>query len=195
MKQAYQYLSQIFYELSKNYEIQNKLRDEFLNYWKENDEISYETVAKTSQLPYLDKVVNEALRVIIMGPAFDRVCLKSDGYSLEPFSNFKIPFGISVFAPSYALVHDEKYFDHPFTFNPYRVVKDFPSEGLGFEIGARSCIGEKFSIIVLKTAVLRVLKNFKVSKCENTPENLTVNRRAFILQQQKLANKYNVEFI
>lgn len=148
-------------------------------------------MAQTSALPYLDKVVSEALRVNILGPVFDRVCKKPDGYSLEPYSNFKIPFGMSVFAPSYALVHDEKYFEDPFTFNPDRVVENFPLGGLGFGYGARICIGERFALLNLKTAILQVLTDFKVAKSENTPEKLTISRRSFILQyNEKLLVKF-----
>lgn len=53
-------------------------------------------------------------------PFLDRVCEEKNGYSLQPYSDFKIPFGMPVLIPIYPLGYDEKYFDEPLKFNPDR---------------------------------------------------------------------------
>lgn len=136
----------------------------------------------STKLPYLDCVLQEVLRMNILGPALDRVCSKSDGYSLEPYSDFIIPPGMTVFVPSYALVHDEKYFSTPWTFNPDRFSENSSKISFPFGCGPRTCLGERLALIILKTAIIKVLKDFRVSKSEKTPEKLTINYRAYMLQ-------------
>lgn len=67
-------LSFIIYELSKNLKIQEKLRGEIEEYFVKNEKVSYEAVATPTLLPYLDRVVQEALRLHTIGSHIDRVC-------------------------------------------------------------------------------------------------------------------------
>jgi cytochrome P450 len=183
----------LFYTLSKNLDVQQKLRTEIQDYLRKNDEISYDMVATASKLPYLDRVIQEVMRMNILGPALDRLCSKKDGYSLEPYSDFVIPPGMAVFIPSYAIMHDEKYFNNPWSFNPDRSSNDISSSlNFSFGCGPRSCIGERMALMVLKTAIINVLKDFRVAMNENTPDKLTINNRAYMLQYNE---NLTVDFI
>lgn len=178
-------LSYVFHELALNPEIQQKLKIEIQNYFVENQEISYEAVAHPNMLPYLDNVVNETFRRYNTLPFIDRVCTKLDGYSLEPYSDFKIPFGFPVLIPIHALSHDEKYFEDPWKFNPERFEKEIQQGSyLPLGLGPKTCIGGRFATIILKTAILRVLKDFCIEQCEKTIPNLKIHKRAILNQPE-----------
>lgn len=181
-------LSFILHDLCKNLEVQGKLRAEIQKYFKENSKISYETVAIPSTLPYLDRVVQESLRIHTISCHVDRVCTKPDGYSLEPLSSFIIPCGMPVLIPLYGLAHDEKYYSDPWTFNPDRSDVDSRGKALPFGSGLRSCIGERLALIIIKTALVKILKDFRVEPNAKTPENLTIGKKAFILYYNEILN-------
>jgi cytochrome P450 family 6 len=180
-----------FYELSKNQEIQDRLRAEIKNYLAENDgKFSYESVANNSVMPYLHQVMNETMRMYSLLPALDRKCIDPNGYSLEPLSNFKIPFGMPVFIPIYGLERDEKYFPNPLKYDPDRFapenIANIPSYcHIPFGIGPRYCLGERLGWIQTKTALCNILKEFRVELSENTPKNIKLKKNAFLIQPEK----------
>lgn len=115
----------------------------------------------------------------------DRVCNKVDGYSLEPYSSFKIPQGMTIMLPLHGLARDEEYLDDPWIFNPDRFEANIPTHAaLPFGIGPRSCPGERFAMIILKAALVNVLKNFRIEMNEKTPKVLKINKRASILRYE-----------
>lgn len=97
------------YELSKNQEIQNRLREEIKECLEKNDgNVTYETL---QGMEYLNMVTLEVLRLYPTLPFLDRECTLSkgeEGYSLEPYSNFKIPNGMPIYISTYALQKDPK---------------------------------------------------------------------------------------
>lgn len=179
-------LSYIFYELSRNQIIQQKLSYEIQKFIDENGKISYEAVATTNVLPYLDRVVEEALRLHTIGSHVDRVCTKPDGYSFEPVSSFKVQCGMPVLIPLYGLAHDEKYFEAPMEFNPDR--ENNGKIALPFGSGQRRCIGERLALIIIKTAVAKILRDFTLEVNEKTPKALTISKNSFILQYNEVLN-------
>lgn len=175
------------FELGRNLKVQEKLSNEIQKYFNENQELTYEAVANPDKMPYLNQVVKEVLRLHPIAPMLDRVCTKPDGYSLEPYGNFKIPHGMQVVIPAHALAHDEKFFKDPSTFDPDRYAGEKKyGAAFPFGAGARSCIGERFALIVVKTAIVKILKNFKIEMNEKTPRKLTINKRSFFLTYNDL---------
>jgi cytochrome P450 family 6 len=123
-------------------------------------------------------------------PALDRKCIDPNGYSLEPLSNFKIPFGMPVFIPIYGLERDEKYFPNPLKYDPDRFapenIANIPSYcHIPFGIGPRYCLGERLGWIQTKTALCNILKEFRVELSENTPKNIKLKKNAFLIQPEK----------
>lgn len=118
-------LSFAMYEIAKNQNIQSKLRSEIKNtLLYTGGKVTYDTVMDIVKMPYLHQVVHETLRLYAILPMIERICVNPNGYSLEPFSEFKIPYGMPVFIPCYAIQRDEKYFANPLKFDPERFSKE-----------------------------------------------------------------------
>lgn len=96
-------------ELAKHPECQERLRKEIHDVLLQYDKnICYEAVIK---MEYLHMVIYEAMRFYPTLPFLDRECTLTDGrthFSMEPYSDFKIPNGMPVYIPAYALHRDPK---------------------------------------------------------------------------------------
>ncbi|KAG4073635.1 hypothetical protein HA402_000859 [Bradysia odoriphaga] len=106
-------LNFILYELALHHEIQTKLRqeiDEVLNKGK----LLYES---TTEMKYLDSVVNEGLRKYPPLHLFIRRCVKD--YKI-PNTNLIIPRGTQCTIPVYSIHHDNEYYPQPDVFDPER---------------------------------------------------------------------------
>lgn len=60
-------------------------------------------------MQYLNQFIKELTRKYPSLPFLDRECFPPPGetnYSLEPYSSFKIPVGMPVYIPMYAIHHD-----------------------------------------------------------------------------------------
>lgn len=177
--------------MSKNQEIQNRLRAEIKeNLIKNNGKITYESISSNSVMPYLHQVLNETLRIYSVIPLLDRKCTDPNGYSMEPLSDFKIPFDMPVFIPIYGLARDEKYFPEPLKYNPDRFspenIENIPSCcHVPFGIGPRYCLGERLGWIQAKAAICNILKDFRIETTKNTPKDIKLKKNAFVIQSDK----------
>lgn len=109
------------FQLAKNQDIQARLRDEIKEMLQRHDgKITFEGVSNFSEMPYLQQVLNETLRLYSVLPALDRVCINPNGVSLEPISSFRIPCGMPIIIPIFGIGRDEKYFKNPLEYNPER---------------------------------------------------------------------------
>ena len=173
-----------------NENIQSKLRSELKeNLMKNDGKITYESVANPLELPYLHQVVNETFRMYPVLPALDRVCIEPKGVCLEPFSDFRVPFGMPIIIPIYGLERDEKYFEDPLTYNPDRFspenIQNIPAYSfIPFGTGPRSCIGERMGLIQTKMAICSILRDFRVEANERTPKEIKLKINANHIQSQ-----------
>lgn len=85
-----------------------------------NGEVNYFSVMDHTQMPYLHQIVLETLRLYPVLPYIDRECTDPNGYTLEPLSEFKIPFKMTVFIPIFGIHRDEKHCPNPMKFDPDR---------------------------------------------------------------------------
>lgn len=104
-----------------NDKIQDQVRSEIKQMLVKNEgKVTYDSMMNATDMPYLQQVINETLRLYPILPVMDRECIKPDGYSLEPFSDFKIPCGMPIYVPVFAIHRDEKNFPDPMKFDPDR---------------------------------------------------------------------------
>lgn len=179
------------YELSKNQELQARVREEIKEMLMRHDgKITFDAVANISELPLLHQAINETLRLYSVLPALDRVCINKSGVSLEPFSNFKIPYGMPILIPISGIGRDEKYFPDPLKYDPDRFSPDnidnIPScVHIPFGAGPRNCLGERMGLIQTKTALCTMFKDFRVEMTDKTPREIKFRKNANHLQSDQ----------
>lgn len=149
--------------------------------------VTYDAVMDTVQMPYLHQIFHETVRIYSILPVLDRECVNPEGYSLEPFSSFRIPHGMPIYVPFYAIQRDEKNFPEPLKFDPER----FSPENIGdikpftnfpFGSGPRSCIGERFALLQVKTGLVKILKDFRLETTDRTPKTIVLEKKAMLIQ-------------
>lgn len=122
---------------------------------------------RIAQLPYLNAVAQEVLRIypVAIG-CFARQVLQPfelDGYQLQPGT---------ILSPSIYLAHHRSaVYPEPETFRPERFLeRQFsPSEYLPFGGGVRRCIGAEFAKLELKLIVAMVLKHMRLEPIDRSP--------------------------
>ncbi|XP_065081392.1 probable cytochrome P450 6g2 isoform X1 [Ochlerotatus camptorhynchus] len=185
-------LSFTLYELTKNPEIQQRLREEIRSsILKYGRDLPYECLI--NEMPYLGMVISEAARLYPVLPFIERQCSLPDGatgYKLEPFHNFVVPNRMPVLVPIYAIHRDPKFFPDPLRFNPQRFSKEnldqiVPCSYMPFGVGPRTCLGSHFGILQIKVALVRLMSKFKVVRSPSTPETLTYRKNAFTLHSNE----------
>ncbi|GAB0089367.1 Cytochrome P450 [Sergentomyia squamirostris] len=178
-------ISFALYELSKQPELQEKLRKEIKEYKEKCKTIEYETI---KDMEYLHMVVQETLRLYPSLPFLDRLCIPVDGnesYSLEPYHKFSIPKGMPVYIPIIPIHRDAKYFPNPEKFIPERFSPENresndQNQFLAFGQGPRNCIGSRFGYFQVKLALFTILLNYRVEQCERTPIKIEFDKKSLI---------------
>lgn len=171
--------------------VQDRLRHEIKTMLaKTGGKVTYDALMNASEMPYLHQVIEETLRLYPIIPLLDRKCISPDGYSLEPYSNFKIPYGMPVYIPIFSLQRNEKYYPNPKKFDPDRFshgninnltqFTTFP-----FGAGPRNCIGERFGLMQVKTGIVKILKDFRLEPTEKTPKEIKLEKKALVMQAEQ----------
>ncbi|XP_050079645.1 cytochrome P450 6g1-like [Anopheles maculipalpis] len=185
-------LSFALYELTKNQQIQAKLREEIrLIVRKYGQDIPYEAYA--NEMPYLGMVISETARLYPVLPFIERQCnlpKGSTGYKLEPLHDYVIPNHMPVLIPIYAIHRDPKFFPDPIRFNPERFAKENldqiqPCTYMPFGVGPRTCLGSHFGTLQIKIALLKLLSKYRIDRSSSTPEVLTYRKNAFTLNSNE----------
>ncbi|RWS07829.1 Cytochrome P450 3A13-like protein [Dinothrombium tinctorium] len=177
-------LSFTSYCLAINESVQEKLYDEIKTNVDKINEINYELL---NSLPYLNAVINEALRIYPPVMRTDRQA--SQDYKI-PINDIVIPKGGLVSIPILAIHHDPNNFSEPEKFIPERFLASNienikPYTYLPFGSGPRNCIGMRFALAETKLALCKLLYNFKLKPCENTDIPLKVRFSAALVYPVK----------
>lgn len=163
-------ISFTWYELALNPEIQERLRAEIKEWLSKSDgKLSYEMIFG---MQYLDQVINESLRKYPPIPNLNRKVTKD---YIIPETNLTIAKGTSVYLPTYSFHHDPENYPNPQKFDPERFSPDddvrvrHPFTFLPFGDGPRNCIGLRFALMQSKIAVVKTLRNYKITTNDKTP--------------------------
>ncbi|XP_019866203.2 probable cytochrome P450 6a13 [Aethina tumida] len=168
------------YELAEHPELQDKLREEVdrvLN--KYNGQLTYDAMM---EMTYMDKVINETLRLYPPLPSLNRLCTKE--YHV-PGTDVILEKGTKIHIPVIALHLDEDYFPNPKQFDPERFTESrvgsvVPYTFLPFGDGPRNCIGERFGKMQTKVGLTVMIKNYKFTLNPKTKVPLVMDTRSFI---------------
>ncbi|GJQ64937.1 Cyp6a9 [Trypoxylus dichotomus] len=151
----------VLFELARNQDIQQKLRDEINQVLGEFDEeMNYEAIM---DMKYLEMIVCETLRMYNPLAFLTRICNKQYKF---PNSDVIIEKGTKIVISNYALCHDPEYFPDPEKFIPERFseenkAKIIPYTYMPFGEGPRYCIGDRFGKQEMKVITACLVKGYK----------------------------------
>ncbi|XP_049830251.1 cytochrome P450 6k1-like [Schistocerca gregaria] len=151
------------YELSRHPDIQKKLQEEVDDVMrKTNGDVTYDDIM--TKMPYMEKVVNETLRMYPPATVLNREVAQD--YKL-PGYDCVLEKGTKVIIPVMGLHYDRKYFRNPEEFDPEHFSEEqkasrHPYSYLPFGEGPRICIGMRFGLMQVKTAIAHLLSKFDI---------------------------------
>ncbi|KAI1812285.1 putative cytochrome P450 [Poronia punctata] len=149
-------LSAVMYYLLKSPRVMEKLSGEIRRRYKTYDEIDSTSAL---QLPYLQAVINEGLRIHPSGAhGFPRISLgtRVDGYW--------VPKGTELYTSTWSVSHSAEYFADPDTFVPERWTeadnKDIKEASQPFSLGYRACIGRSFAYLQMSLVLSKMIYTY-----------------------------------
>ncbi|XP_030830518.1 cholesterol 24-hydroxylase [Strongylocentrotus purpuratus] len=155
-------LSFTLLHLGRNPQVMKKLRDEIDTVLKGRNYVEYSDVGK---MKYLTLVLKETLRI---NPPVGHL------HRLLPHEmdicGYKVPKGSVVMVPIYGMGRNEKHFKNPEKFDPERFTRDEDSPlfaYMPFSLGARSCIGQTFTMIEFKVVICKLIQQLEFQLVPN----------------------------
>lgn len=110
------------------------------------------------QLPYLDRVVKECMRILPSVWVFMREPIED-----VPIGDFVLPKGCNVLISPWVLQHDHRWFPDPERFDPERFTKERESAlpngaFVPFAAGPRVCAGKAFAVMEMRLVLGTMLR-------------------------------------
>lgn len=169
-------------ELGRNPDIVQRVHAEIdANFNKLGDKLTYDSVM---EMEYLEKVINESLRLYPPAGFTVRRCVKD---ATLPVGNIRIEKGTHIFLPLYEIQRDSKYFPDPEVFNPERFDGNITNNAyMPFSKGNRLCIGARFARLQVKTGLAYILRHY-------TPETTVLGPKIKYKKQPFQVTPVNVE--
>ncbi|KAK9501858.1 hypothetical protein O3M35_012509 [Rhynocoris fuscipes] len=164
------------YELSKEPEIQEKVRQEIMEQVKKAGSLSYDAIR---EMTYLEQCIKEAMRINSLGQNIFRVCTKD--YTFP--NGLEIKVNQRLIISMLSVHYNETYFPEPEKFAPERFDPDNsipPCTYMPFGNGPRMCIAMRFALLEVKYCIAKLLMNYRFRISPKTKEPLTVNPRSIL---------------
>lgn len=156
-------LTNIFYQLGRNPSVKEKLKQELTQAIGSTDRLNTAEQLSKDNLPYLDSVIQEALRISSSVPAVARDVLED--VSLQ--NGYVIPKGSVVMISFDSLHKSPNLWENPLEFAPDRFLseasdnnqqtKNHRNSLMPFSRGERMCIGRFFALQEVKTAIVTLM--------------------------------------
>ena len=172
------------YCLALDQEIQQRVQQEVDEAIARHGGLAYDAVM---DMPYLDRVLAETLRMYPPASRIERVCTKT--YTL-PGTNVHVPAGTVVIIPVYALHRDPDHYPDPLRFDPDRFLPEekemrHPCAYIPFGSGPRNCIAQRFALFEAKIALASILREMKLKPTPKTqPHPMPLDKKAFLVSPE-----------
>ena len=156
------------YCLALDQDVQQRLQQEVDEVLARHGGLTYESV---QDMPYLDRVVSETLRLYPPATRLERVCTRD--YTL-PGTDAHIPVGTLVFIPVFATHRNPELYPEPLKFDPDRFLPEqkeqrHPCAYIPFGSGPRNCIAMRFALFEAKLALVSLLREMTLKPTPQTP--------------------------
>lgn len=124
------------------------------------------TIAQLSQLPLLERVIKESMRLLPPVPWNGRVTSQP-----TELGGYALPTGTEVFVSIYQTHQMPEIYSDPEVFNPQRWETITPTiyEYNPFSVGARLCIGAGFAMMEIKLILAMLLQRYRLQLVPRTP--------------------------
>lgn len=174
----------IAHELAANPDVQRKLHDEIDTVMKVCDnKPTYEIV---NNMVYLDAIFTESLRMH-SAPFMNRMCTKE--FELPPAvpgaKSYTVQPGEELLIPMPGIHYDLDYYEHSERFDPERHIGKRAAQGdatnLGFGLGPRMCIGNRFAVLETKVMFVQLLSKCRLEPCKKTCIPLKYDPSSFVV--------------
>ncbi|XP_058117982.1 cytochrome P450 4d2-like [Anopheles ziemanni] len=158
------------YYLSRNPTIQQKLYDEIVSVYGADGNVRSATITHASlqQLKYMEMVIKETLR---MSPSVPFIGRTSAGDMTV--NGVVIPAETEVLINIYIMHNDPDQYPEPDRFLPERFENEDGKTTfsyLPFSAGIRSCVGQRFATLEMKTILIKLLANYRMLSCKQENE-------------------------
>ncbi|XP_062614817.1 probable cytochrome P450 49a1 isoform X2 [Saccostrea cucullata] len=175
-------LTFLLFELAKNPEKQEKLRNEIISVCGQND-ITKESLAK---LPYLKACVRETMRIYAPTSPGSYRRFEKD----VVVGGYHVPAGTEIAICFQNMCEDPRFFKSPEIFLPERFVRDDntlteeykntnPFATLPFGFGPRKCIGQRFAENEIHVLIAKIFQRLEASLPPGTDSVMEYKYRTF----------------
>ncbi|XP_046572926.1 cytochrome P450 3A19-like [Haliotis rubra] len=157
----------IGYILATHPDVQDRLVEEVASVLGD-EEPDYDNI---HGLVYMDRVINETLRLYPVVPAVNRYISKT-----TTIKGWTFPKGAFVNIPIVIMHRNPEIYPEPKKFKPERWEKTSeinPMLYQPFGHGPRQCIGMRLALIEVKVALVNLIRNIRFVRLEDTPDELT----------------------
>lgn len=179
-------LSFIGHELACNQDIQQRLYEQIVDIEKNlnGEPITYELI---NNFKYMDMVCAETLRLWPPLPTSDRQVTKPYVLKGKNGVNVTLTTNDDIWIPINGLHMDSKYWPESERFDPERFNDENrknirPGTYIPFGYGQRACIASRFALMVAKTVFYFVLREYRIERCNKTPDPIVLVPNSFNVQ-------------
>ena len=160
---------------------------------QEIDSIGELTYDNSSQLFYLEAVINESLRMYPPVTRVDRQVSDKKGFTFDcHLGSVHMPHKSLLIVPIYAIHHMEEYWPEPEKFDPQRFMpenkdKIVPYSFLPFVTGPRNCLGIRFAQVEAKLTIACLLQNHRFVRTDETDIPLDLSGSFYFLGAKRVS--------
>ncbi|KAK7060083.1 hypothetical protein SK128_004423 [Halocaridina rubra] len=139
---------------------------------------------RLTELPYMDAVVSETLRLFPAAPVIERICTKP--YTIAGTS-VQLERGQPLLMSVWSIHRDPQHWPNPDSFIPERFLgnakaSSTPYTYLPFGHGPRSCIGLRFAMLSVKIGLMHLLTSMRLRPSEKSAYPVVLDPRVLTLQ-------------
>ncbi|XP_031352899.1 cytochrome P450 4C1-like isoform X1 [Photinus pyralis] len=174
--------------LASHSEVQQKVYEEVEGVFSKTDDSTF--YEDLQSMRYLDQVLKETLRLYPSGPMISRYITEE----MTTHTGYTLPKGTNVNVRIYDIHHDPKLYPDPYKFDPERFSPEncknrHPFAYLAFSAGPRGCMGNKFSLLMGKTIISSILREYEVMPVD-TPKSITLVAHVVLKTKEPIKLKF-----